>query len=274
MTHPSHLLHADLTYAIRGVLFDVGNHLGAQLPEADFQQAVSIGLDKRGIAHELEREFHVRYRGARVGHYFCDLWVEDVVVLELKVAPEITNQHRAQTLSYVRVTGADVGLLAAFGGRVRIERYANFFAHNRPPFAWQDRTPEDETLLYPELVGQIYECLHRVHYELGPGFKHSVYRNAARLEFNAQSIGCVYLHVLPVTYEGQIISSRRCFLLVLENKILLAAFAARDDTPARLEAFETQMRRYLRYLGKELGLLANFHGERLVVTPVRLGKTV
>ena len=140
MTKPPTLLHADLTYAIRGVLFDVGNHLGAQLPEADFQQAVSIGLTKRGIAHELEKEFHVTYRGARVGHYFCDLWVEDKVVLELKVAPEITNKHRAQTLSYIRVTGADVGLLAAFGGKVRIERYANFFAHERPAFVWLARS--------------------------------------------------------------------------------------------------------------------------------------
>lgn len=266
------LLHADLTYAIRGVLFDVGNHLGAQLPEADFQQAVSIGLTKRGIDHELEKEFHVTYRGERVGHYFCDLWVEDAIVVELKVAPEITNRHRAQTLSYIRVTGADVGLLAAFGGRVRIERYASFFAYKRPAFAWQDRITDDETLLYPKLVGQVYECLHRVHYELGPGFLHAVYRNAARLELNAQQVGCVYLRELPVTYEGRHISSRRCFLLALEDKILLAAFAAREYTPARQEAFVTQMRRYLKYLGKELGLLANFYGERLAVSPVRLGK--
>jgi len=47
---------------------------------------------------------------------------------------------------------------------------------------------------------------------------------------------------------------------------------ARDYTSARQEAFATQMRRYLKYLGKELGLLANFYGERLEVTPVRLGK--
>ena len=271
-TNPPPLLHAKLTYAIRGVLFDVGNHLGAQLPEADFQQAVSIDLAKRGIAHELEKEFRVLYRGEPVGHYFCDLWVEDKVVVELKVAPEITNRHRAQTLSYVRVTGADVGLLAAFGGRVRIERYANFFAHNRPAFAWQSRVSEDETLLCPELVGQAYECLRRVHYELGPGFLHPIYRNASRLELNAQQFGCIYLHELPVTYEGQYISSRRCFLLILEDKILLAAFAARDYTPARQEAFATQMRRYLNYLGKELGLMANFYGVRLVVTPVRLGE--
>ena len=96
MPNPTPLLRAELTCAIRGVLFDVGNHLGAQLPEADFQQGVSIGLTKRGIAHELEKEFEVAYRGRRVGHHYCDLWIEDQVVLELKVAPEITNKHRAE----------------------------------------------------------------------------------------------------------------------------------------------------------------------------------
>ena len=63
------LLHADLTYAIRGVLFDVGTHLGSKFPEADFQQAVSIGLTKRGIAHSLEEQFEVYYHDARVGRY-------------------------------------------------------------------------------------------------------------------------------------------------------------------------------------------------------------
>jgi hypothetical protein len=48
--------------------------------------------------------------------------------------------------------------------------------------------------------------------------------------------------------------------------------ATRDYTSARQEAFATQMRRYLKYLGRKLGLLANFYGERLVATPVRLGK--
>lgn len=63
----SKLLHADLTYAIRAILFDVGNHLWSGLPEKDFQQAVSIGLAKREIPHSLEEQFHVWYRGVEVG---------------------------------------------------------------------------------------------------------------------------------------------------------------------------------------------------------------
>lgn len=265
----THLLHADLTYAIRGVLYDVGTHLGAKLPEADFQQAVSIGLTKRGIAHSLEEQFEVYYHGVRVGLYYCDLIVDGKVVVELKVADGLTGRHRAQLLSYLRVTGADVGLLANFGPKVQIERYAHFYAQRRPDFQWQVHPPQDDDLLYPELVGRLYECLHRIHYELGPGFRHIVYRRAAQVELKEQGITGWYVHEIPVYYEGQYISTRRCFLIVVDDKILLAAFAAREMT----DAFETRMRRYLKVFDKELGLLANFHGERLDIRPVRVKKS-
>ena len=262
------LLHADLTYAIRGVLFDVGTHLGSKFPEADFQQAVSIGLTKRGIAHSLEEQFEVYYHDARVGRYYCDLIVEDKVVVELKVADELNNLHRAQLLSYLRVTGMDVGLLANFGPKVKIERYAYFYARRRPDFQWQVHPPQDTDLLYPVLVGRLYECLHRVHYELGPGFWHNVYRKAVQAEFREQGITCWYVHEIPVYYEEQHISTRQCRLIFVDDKILLAAFAVRQVT----DDFKTRMRRYLKYFDKELGLLANFYGERLDIRPVRIGK--
>jgi hypothetical protein len=53
------------------------------------------------------------------------------------------------------------------------------------------------------------------------------------------------------------VSSRACRLLFVEGKVLLAAFAVREVTPA----FETRTRRYLKHFDKELGLLANFHGD-------------
>lgn len=67
------LLHADLTYKIRGVLFHVGNNLWPGLPEEDVQKAVSIGLTKHQIPHSLEEEFHVHYRDVEVGRYFSTL---------------------------------------------------------------------------------------------------------------------------------------------------------------------------------------------------------
>lgn len=261
------LLHADLTYAIRGVLFDVGNHLEPGLPEKYYQEAVSIGLAKRNLRHTLEDEFHVMYRDVEVGRYYCDVVVENKVVIELKVVSALTNLHRAQLLSYLRVTGADVGLLANFGAsKVDIERYAGFYAQQRPAFAWQPQTPDDAHLLHPELVGSMYECLHRVHYELGPGFFHHVYRRAVQIELSEQLIPYVFVREIPVIYEGEQIGIQTCRLLLVDEKVIVAAFAVRGMT----EVFEVKMKRYLNYFGKSLGILANFHGERLDVKLVRI----
>lgn len=261
------LLHADLTYLIRGVLFHVGNHLWPGLPEKDIQQAVSIGLTRHKVPHSLEEQFHVYYRGVEVGRYYCDISVGRKVILELKVVPVLTGLHRAQLISYLRVSGADVGLLVNFGApRVEIERYTYVYAQRRPDFTWQPQPPDDPTLLYPDLVGHLYECLHRVHYELGPGFFHYVYRRATQVELNEQHISFEFVREIPVFYEGEYLSAHKCRLLIVENKVIVAAFAVREMSLA----FDVRMRRYLTHFGQQLGLLANFHGERLDIRPVRI----
>lgn len=260
------LLHADLTYQIRGVLFHVGKHLWPGLPEEDFQRAVSIGLTKRQIPHSPEKQFQVHYRGVEVGRYYCDLIVEGKVVLELKVAPALTGLHRAQIISYLRVTNADVGLLVNFGSpQVEIERYAGFYAQCRADFTWQLQPPDDPRLLYPELVGRLYECAHRVHYELGPGFFHHVYRRATQVELTRQDISFDFVRQIPVFYEGEHLGKRDCRLLIVEDKIIMALFAVREMSAA----FDVKMQGYLRHFNQKLGLLANFHGERLDIRPVR-----
>jgi len=261
------LLHADLTYEIRAVLFHVGNHLWPGLPEEDVQKAVSIGLTRRKIPHSLEEQFHVYYRGVEVGRYYCDIAVGRKVILELKVVPALTGLHRAQIISYLRVTGADVGLLVNFGSpRVEIERYTYVYAQRRPDFTWQLQPPDDPTLLYADLVGHLYESLHRVHYELGPGFFHHVYRRATQVELNEQHISFEFIREISVFYEGEYLSTQKCRLLIVEDKIIVAAFAVREMSPA----FDVTMRRYLSHFNKKLGLLANFHGERLDIRPVRI----
>ncbi len=261
------LLHADLTYKIRGVLFHVGNTLGPGLPEEQIQRAVSIGLTKQGIPHALEEQFHVHYRGVEVGRYYCDVAVGHKVILELKVAPALTGLHRAQMISYLRVTGADVGLLANFGTpKVDVERYAYFYAQRRPDFAWRSQPPDDAALECPKLVGRLYECLHRVHHELGPGFFHQVYRRATQVELNEQHMSFEFVREIPVFYEDECLGSQKCRLLVVEDKVIVAAFAVREMG----EAFDARMRRYLHHFDKTFGLLANFHGECLDVRPVRI----
>jgi len=49
-----------------------------------------------------------------VGNYIADIIVEDKVILELKAVKELTKQHQAQILNYLKATGIEIGLLINF----------------------------------------------------------------------------------------------------------------------------------------------------------------
>ncbi len=53
------LIHPELSYAVRGVLLHVYNSLGPMLKEAYYEQAIAIGLEKRGVRCETQKQFEV-----------------------------------------------------------------------------------------------------------------------------------------------------------------------------------------------------------------------
>ncbi len=57
----------------------------------------------------------VAYDNVVVGDYLADIVVNSAVVIELKVAPEISNIHEAQLMNYLRASGLKVGLILNFG---------------------------------------------------------------------------------------------------------------------------------------------------------------
>jgi GxxExxY protein len=113
----SKLIHEQLSYQVRGVLFDVYNSLGPLLPEKYYTEAIEIGLKDKNIRCEIEKPFEVFYQDSRVGLYYVDVWIENGnLILENKVSPEISDLHRAQAISYLKVTDADLAFLVNFGG--------------------------------------------------------------------------------------------------------------------------------------------------------------
>jgi len=80
-------------------------------------------LRKFGLAVSQQHPMLVRYDGIVVGHYTVDLLVEQIVLVELKVAKAIDEIHRAQCLNYLKATGLHLCLLLNFGKpRLEIER--------------------------------------------------------------------------------------------------------------------------------------------------------
>jgi GxxExxY protein len=107
--------HSDLTQIIIGVFFSVYNQLGYGFTEKVYENALAIELASQGIPVKQQKPVNVYYNGQRVGEYFADLVVNDMVILELKAVRELLPEHEAQLLNYLKATEMEVGHLLNFG---------------------------------------------------------------------------------------------------------------------------------------------------------------
>jgi GxxExxY protein len=103
-----------LSEAVLGAVFEVSNALGAGFLEKVYQRALLRELGLRGIRAAAEASFPVFYKGYPVGEYFADLLVEDALVVELKCAERLANEHTAQCLNYLKASGLTLCLLVNF----------------------------------------------------------------------------------------------------------------------------------------------------------------
>ena len=260
------IIHKELSYAVRGVLFDVHNQLGPLLPEKFYQEAVAIGLEAKGIVCETEMQFSVQYCGVEVGRYFVDVWVEGgKLLLELKVAPEILPIHRAQAISYLKVTDADLAVVVNFGSiLLEDERLPNRL---RGKTAVLPQTvPQPNAIIpYPELTTQLVQLLYKVHHILGPGFFHHMYRRAVMIELRQQEVGFEYVKKMPVYFHNSFLGNQESRLILVESCVLVAAVAVQGVD----EAMKSQLRGRMRRQNVTLGILANFNSSRLDISFVK-----
>ena len=112
------MIHGELTNKIIGAFYKVYNTLGYGFLEKVYENSLKIELRKLGLKVEQQRNIKVNYEGSKVGDYFADLIVNDDVIIELKAAEAICQEHEAQLLNYLRATDKEVGLLFNFGKEV------------------------------------------------------------------------------------------------------------------------------------------------------------
>ena len=105
----------ELTYAIRGAAFKVHTALGPGLLESLYQKALFYELKDVGYDVKREVEVPVYYNGHEIGNELkIDLLVENSVIVELKSVEKVTDLHKKQLLTYLRLTGKKLGLLINF----------------------------------------------------------------------------------------------------------------------------------------------------------------
>ena len=74
-----------------------------------------VELSKKGIPFERQKEIEVKYKGLKLENkYRIDILVDNLVIIELKACDELLPIHEAQLLTYLKLTGLEVGLLINF----------------------------------------------------------------------------------------------------------------------------------------------------------------
>ena len=105
-----------LVARIRQIAYDLHAYLGTGLLEKVYENGLAHRLQKDGFRVETQKPLKVYDSdGFCLGEYFADLMVEDKVIVELKAVKGIANEHYAQILNYLKITGAPAGLLINFG---------------------------------------------------------------------------------------------------------------------------------------------------------------
>ncbi len=79
----------ELTYKIRGCVFEVFRELGPGFLEKVYENALMIELQKQGLNCKAQHNLKVDYKGSIVGEYIVDLLVENKILIELKAVRNI-----------------------------------------------------------------------------------------------------------------------------------------------------------------------------------------
>jgi GxxExxY protein len=95
--------------------YHVHKNIGPGLMEKVYEHFMVIELKERGCDVKRQVRLPIKYKGLEYDEYYTiDLLVDDRLILELKTVETILPLHRAQLLTYLKLSGLRLGLLINF----------------------------------------------------------------------------------------------------------------------------------------------------------------
>ena len=109
------MIDSEITYQIRGAIYDVYKALGPGLLESVYEEALAFELQQRGLKVERQKPVPISYKGNVLKTELrLDLLVEGRVIVELKSVEEMKKVFYKQLLTYLRLMKLSVGILVNF----------------------------------------------------------------------------------------------------------------------------------------------------------------
>ncbi len=120
-----------ITETIIGVAINVHRELGPGLLESAYETCMVYDLLQTGLKIEQQKPLPIIYRGVKLEcGYRLDLMIENEVIVEIKSIEKLLPIHQAQSLSYLKLSNCNVGLLINFNVKILkngIQRIVNNF---------------------------------------------------------------------------------------------------------------------------------------------------
>ena len=115
----------DLCDIVRQTAYDIHVYHSNGHLEKVYENALAHRLRKAGFDVKQQQPLNVHDEdGTTVGEYFADLLIDGRLIIELKAAKTIADEHVAQTLGYLKASKIEHGLLINFGSyRFEIRKY-------------------------------------------------------------------------------------------------------------------------------------------------------
>jgi len=116
------------SFKIIGAGFEVYNHMGPGFLEAAYQECLAMEFSAQGIPFVEQPHLKLKYKSQTLKQaYQADFLCFDEIIVEIKSAKSLTDEHRAQVLNYLKATGKKLALLVNFGNHPKLE-YERFLA--------------------------------------------------------------------------------------------------------------------------------------------------
>jgi len=93
------MLHENITKKIIEAYYKVYNTLGYGFLEKVYENALKIELKRLNLKVDQQKSIKVLYETFEVGDYLTDLIVEDLVIVELKAAESLCEEHEAKLIN-------------------------------------------------------------------------------------------------------------------------------------------------------------------------------
>ena len=108
-----------ISEAVIGGAIEVHRELGPGLLESSYEACLVYELSNRGLEIQTQVELPVIYKNQRIEcGYRIDMLINGQIILEIKAVSQLEPIHQAQLLTYLRLTGCQLGLLINFNVRV------------------------------------------------------------------------------------------------------------------------------------------------------------